>query len=283
VELRGRVALVTGASSGIGHATAIALARRGVTVVAVARREERLRALIETCRRQAPASEWRAGDLGQRAFAVAAVEAAIERHGRLDILINNAAVPLHQSIYETSLDEAERTLRVNFGACLWTTFTALPAMLRQGEGWIVNVSSFASKVVPPHEAVYAASKCAMNGFTEGLWGDLEGSGVHAALVHPGPIDTEIWSKLQRPHGYRGRRSPAGRVADAILDCIDRRRYEVVVPERSLALGAARLLRSLAPPLLRRALARQEPVPAELLERARRRAREGRPLGRDADD
>jgi len=276
-DLSGRVALVTGASSGIGRATARALAARGATVVATARREDRLRALVEECRTMAPDSSWVAGDLGERGFAQQVVAETIQGQGRLDILVNNAALPLHKSILETSVEEAERTLRVNLTACLWTILGCLPAMLRQGEGWIVNVSSFASKIVPTHEAVYVASKCGMNGLTEGLWRDLAGTGIHVALVHPGPIDTEIWSKLQRPHGFRGRLHPPELVAEAVIACIAEGRRELVVPRRDPSLFAARLLSAVAPGLLRWALARQEPVPPELVERARERARRGQPL------
>ncbi len=80
-------------------------------------------------------------------------------------------------------------------------------MLRQDEAAIVNVSSFAGLVVAPREAIYGASKAAMSAFTEGLWSDLEGSGIHAALVIPGAIDTEIWDKLDEPAAFKGKKTP----------------------------------------------------------------------------
>ena len=76
-------------------------------------------------------------------------------------------------------------MRVNFLSCVWTTFAAIPHMLRQGRGTIVNISSFAAKVAPPREPLYAASKSAMNSFTEGLWNDLAGSNIHVGLINPG--------------------------------------------------------------------------------------------------
>jgi hypothetical protein len=151
-------------------------------------------------------------------------------------------------------------------------------MLRQGSGAIVNVSSFATKVVPTHEALYAASKCAMNGFTEGLWNDLRGSGIHVALVHPGPIDTEIWQKGEHPSRFRGRKYPPELVADAILEAIDRRRHELVVPRRHPLLLMARALRLVAPRLLRSGMARMDAVSAAELAEARENARAGRRLG-----
>ncbi len=98
-------------------------------------------------------------------------------------------------------------MRVNFLSCVWTTFAAIPPMLRQGGGVIVNVSSFAAKVAPPREGLYAASKAAMNAFSEGLWNDLAGSNIHVALINPGPIDTEIWLKEDEPPAYNGPKYP----------------------------------------------------------------------------
>ena len=139
------------------------------------------------------------------------------------------------------------------------------------EATIANVSSFASKVVPTHETVYAATKSAMNGFSEGLWNDLHGSGIHVALVHPGPIDTEIWQKGDAPSGYDGRKYPPEIVARAILDAVDRRLHEIVVPRRNPTLAFARFLRLVAPGLVRFGTRRMDPIPAAALERARRRA------------
>ena len=263
----------TGAIARNNAAAARAFARRGCRVVAVARRVERLRALVEDCRESSPDCVYLAGDLGERAFAERVVDETAERFGGVDFLINNAAMPCHTSIYEISAEDAERVMRVNFFSCLWTTFAAIPHMLRTGGGHIVNVSSFATRLVPPHETLYAASKFAMNGFTEGLWNDLEGSGIRAALVVPGPIDTEIWSKLERPTGFRGRRYPPEQVVDGIFECIEKGVDERVVPKRNPMLTLGRWVRLLAPRVARRGAARMDPLDPEALERARRRALE----------
>ena len=274
-----RVAIVTGASSGIGWATARALARRGTQVVAVARREERLRALVDEIRAEAPRSFYLAGDLGERAFAEHVVDESAARLGRVDVLVNNAAIPVRKLLYRTSVEEAEEAIRVNFFSCLWTSFAAIPVMLRQGEGAIVNVSSFASKVVPTHETLYAAAKCAMNGFSEGLWNDLRGSNIHVALVHPGPIDTEIWDKGDQPNRYTGRKYPPELVADAILEAVDRRIHELIVPRRNPSLVVARFLRLVCPaPAPRGHGAHGSPSREAELAEARAKAREGRRLG-----
>ena len=275
---QGTVAIVTGASSGIGFATAREFARRGATVVAVARREERLRALIEECKADSPTSHYLAGDLGERAFAERVVAASVARHGRLDVLVNNHAISKHKHALHCSADEAEQVMRVNFLACVWTTHAALPVLLRQGGGVIVNVSSFAAQVVPPREGLYAASKAALDAFTAGLWNDLAGSGVHVGLVIPGAIDTEIWQKEDEPPGFSGKKHPPALVVRAILDVIERRRYERMAPARDVALITAKLLRWIAPRVLRSGMARMEPVPAALLESARERARRGLRLG-----
>lgn len=267
----GSVALVTGASSGIGYATALALAGRGATVVAVARREDRLAELAGRCRALAPESHAIAGDLGERAFAERIVVDTLERHGRLDVLVNNAAIPKHKHALRLEPSECERVMQVNFQACVWTTLAALPSMVARGEGAVVNVSSFASLVVPARESVYAASKAALNAFTEGLWHDLHGTGVHAALVLPGPIDTEIWSKTDEPHAYSGRRHPPGDVAAAIVAAAEGRHHEIVVPRRDPGLVVARWLRQLAPSLLRRGIQRMDPNPMDVVDAVRRRS------------
>jgi len=278
VGWRGKVALVTGASSGIGWATARALARRGCTIVGVARRKERLETLVRDCQVDASDSSFLAGDLGHREFAERAVLDTCERHGRIDVLVNNAAIPVRKLLYRMSVEEAENAMRINFLSCLWTTFAAIPPMLRQGGGTIVNVSSFASKVVPTHETMYAASKCALNGFSEGLWNDLRGSNIHVALIHPGPIDTEIWHKGNEPDPYRGPRYAPELVAEGIIQAIEKRRYEVTIPRRNPTLVVARLLRLLLPGVLRFAMARFDGVEPDAIAQARLRANAGHRLG-----
>jgi len=280
LDYRGRVVVITGASSGIGWVTARAFARRGATVMGVARRAERLALLLDECRADSPDSSVLAGDLGRRKFAESVIDEALRHHGRIDVLVNNAAIPAHRQIWHSSADTADEVMRVNFMSCVWTTFAALPAMLRQGGGTIVNVSSFAARVTPPREALYAASKAAMSSFSEGLWNDLAGSGIHVALVHPGPIDTEIWRKQHEPVAYDGPTYPPEIVADAILEAVEKRRHEVTVPRRNPRLVAARLLRLLAPALLRLGMRRMDPVPPEVVEKARARALAGKRLGEE---
>jgi short-subunit dehydrogenase len=268
VDWNSAVALVTGASSGIGYQTALAFARRGARVVGVARREERLRELCTKC---GEGASYLAGDLGDQAFAERIVADTLARHGRIDVLVNNAAMPKHKQIYDLSPAEAELVMRVNFLSPVWTTLAALPAMLAQGGGAIVNVSSFAALVPPPRETIYAASKAALNTWSAGLWNDLHGSGVHVAIVNPGAIETEIWEKLDTAPAFSGRKHSPQIVVDAILACVERGRYERTAPRFSPGLSIARLLRAWAPGLMRRAMAAFDPVPVEVVAQARARA------------
>ena len=276
MDYAGKVAIVTGASSGIGYETARALAQRRAVVVAVARREGHLKRLVEDLRRHSPDSSYCCGDLSSCGFAAHVVDETLRLHGRLDILVNNAGIPKHKHVYHLSAEEAEQVMKINFLSCVWMTLAALAPMLARGGGFIVNVSSVAARVTPPREGIYAASKAAMNSFTEGLWNDLAGSNIHAAIVHTGPIDTEIWDKQDERPGYRGPKHPPRIVVDAIFEAIEKRRFEVAAPGRSLPLVAARLLRAVAPSLLRKGMARMEPVPEELIQRARARARRETP-------
>jgi short-subunit dehydrogenase len=282
MEYKDKIVIVTGASSGIGHVTARAFARRGAVVVGVARREQLLERLVAECRQDSPRSIYLRGDLGERSFAEHVIDDTVARFGRLDVLVNNAAISKHKQIFHMSADEAELVMRVNFLSCVWTTLAAIPYMLNGGGGTVVNVSSFAAKVAPPREAMYAASKAAMNAFSEGLWNDLAGSGIHVALINPGPIDTEIWEKEDEPVAYDGKKYPPEMVSDAVFEAIEKRIHEMTIPRRNLQLVTARILRLLVPSVLRLGMARMEPVPGEVVERARARARLGKRLGDLAD-
>ncbi len=269
MDYRDRVVIVTGASSVIGRQLALDFAARGASLVVSARRADRLAAVAEECAARGGTVEAMTGDVAEGAFVEAMAARALRRFGRLDVVVNNAGVSKHKQIYHVTPGEAEYVLRVNLLAPIHLTLAALPAMLRQGEGWVVNISSGAGKIPPPREAVYAASKFGLNGFTEGLWLDLAGSGVHAAVVNVGPIDTEIWEKTDEPTAYRGRKYPPSLVSRAVFRAIERRRHEVWVP-RSLRLPW--LFRVFLPAAYRRGAGAWDPVPPSVVAEARARAR-----------
>jgi short-subunit dehydrogenase len=270
VDFRDRVAIVTGVSSGIGRQVALDFARRGASVVLAARRADRLAEVERECRAAGGTPEAVAGDVAVEGFVESLVARALDRFGRVDVVVNNAGISKHKQFFEVTPEDVEYTLRVNLIAPARLIVAALPAMLRQGGGHLINVSSVAGKLPPPREAVYAASKFGLTGLTEGLWLDLAGSNVHACVVHVGPIDTEIWQKTDEPTAFRGRKLPPSAVSDAIFRAIERRLPEVWVPGR---MRLAWWFRLLAPGLFRAGAARFDPVPAEAIAKARRRAAE----------
>ena len=270
MDYRDRVVVVTGASSGIGREIALDFAARGAALVLSARRGDLLAAVARECEARGGRVEPLTGDVADRRFVEGMAAAALRRFGRLDVVVNNAGVSKHKQVYHLTADEVDYVLRVNFLAAAFLTLAALPAMLRQGEGWVVNISSAAGKIPPPREAAYAASKFALTGFSEGLWLDLAGSNVHVAVVNVGPIDTEIWQKTDEPTAYRGPKYPPSLISRAVFRCIERRKHEVWVPRRMMV---AWLLRVVAPGLYRAGAARYDPVPPEVVSAARARAAE----------
>jgi NAD(P)-dependent dehydrogenase (short-subunit alcohol dehydrogenase family) len=271
-DLSAKTVLVTGAGFGLGRAFARALASHGAEVVAAdvdfLGAEQTSQLIVQEGGKSSPL----AVDVADEK-SVAAMAAAV---GRVEVLVNNAGIAsLVKRVHEMTTEEWNRVIAVDLTGVFFVTRAILPKMLAQGGGTIVNVSSMSAKVSPPRETAYAASKCAMEGFTAGLWNDLAGSNIHVALVIPGPIDTEIWEKDETPSGYNGRKHPPRIVTAAIREAIEKRRHEIIVPKRSPQLVAARLLRFLAPSLLRAGMAWMEPVPADVVERARARARQSR--------
>jgi NADP-dependent 3-hydroxy acid dehydrogenase YdfG len=235
-DYQGRVAVVTGASSGIGRAIALDLARRGATVVAAARRKELLDDVAEQCRRTAPSSEAQVLDVSDRTAVETMIAAVIERLGKVDILVNNAGIPMRKHARRLTVEDIERVMNVNFMGMVYATFAVLPSMLARRSGDVVNISSVAGRVTSPREGGYTASKFAMAGLTEVLASDLLGSGVRFHLVNPGPIKTEIWEKVDEPPAYKGRFYPPEDVAAAVRDCLERDRFERWVPRRMAAAG-----------------------------------------------
>ncbi len=264
----GKAIIVTGASSGIGRQIALDFARRGARLVISARRAERLQQVSRECEALGGEVEAMVGDLAERAFAESMVTRALERFGRLDVLVNNAGVPKHKQFYDVTPEDVDYTMRVNFMAPAYLTLAAIPPMLRQGEGYIVNISSGAGRMPPPRETVYAASKFALTGFSEGLALDLAGSNIHVAVIHVGPIETEIWDKAESPVAYAGRKYPASIISQAVFKCIEKRRHELTVPRW---LWPVFLFKLLVPAAFRWGAARWDPVPQDVVEQARKRA------------
>jgi short-subunit dehydrogenase len=236
VKIDGSVALVTGASSGIGAATALDLASRGASVVVTARRVDELERTAQQCQAHAPLSFAIPADLGVAGEGERVVAAAIERLGCLDILVNNAGISLHLHALKTTPADVERVMQVNFHAAVRTTMAALPGMVERGRGSIVNVTSVAGYVPNPLEAAYGASKAALSRWSHGLAIDLHSTGVHVGVLSPGPIDTPMWHSDATP-SYKGRIYPPEVIAAAIAKMIEKRTAHVTSPRRFGAIGS----------------------------------------------
>jgi short-subunit dehydrogenase len=227
----GRIALITGASSGIGAALARELAGRGVTVGIVARRADRLAEVLEACRVDAPASRSWAVDLSDPVAAAALAEQAWSELGHLDVLVNNAAIPMRRPVTRLSVDDVERAMRINYLSPVAMALAVVPRMIEAKSGTIVNVSSLGGRLGIAGEAAYSASKFALCGFSEVMAADLAGTGVTVRLVLPGAIDTEIWDQPDNdPAFYSGPLTPAGEVAVGIADAIDSPHFEHYLPD-----------------------------------------------------
>ncbi len=196
--LSGKVALVTGASSGIGEATALALAQAGAAVAIGARRADRLEALAAKLR-----------DDGARVLALdldvtdeAACRDAVARTraelGGLDVLVNNAGVMLLGTIVGADVEDWRRMLSTNVLGLMYTTHAAIDGMLEQGSGDVVNISSVAGRTARRGAGVYNASKWAVNAFSESLRQEVTTRGVRVSLVEPGAVATELTDHITQP-------------------------------------------------------------------------------------
>jgi NADP-dependent 3-hydroxy acid dehydrogenase YdfG len=198
-KLTHTIALVTGASSGIGAATARRLAEDGASVVLVARRKDRLTELAAEIEKTGGTALVVEADIADRGQAEAAVQRTVERFGRLDIVVNNAGLMLLGPVVDADVEEWERMIAVNVQGLLYTTRAALPHLLRAAEDGprrvadVVNISSIAGRVAWNGYGVYNLTKFGMNGFTESLRQEVTQRHVRVGVLEPGGVDTELGS------------------------------------------------------------------------------------------
>ncbi len=249
-SLSGRRALVTGASSGLGRALALRVAREGARVALVARRAEALAAL---------ASEIRGGggdalvlpcDVSDRSQVEASAERVQSAWGGVDLLVNNAGYGHHRPFLRWDVEDMERMMQVNFLGGLYWTKALLPGMVSRGEGWVVFVSSVVGRIGNPDETAYVASKFAQAGLAEALSIEVEDRGVHVLTVFPGAIRTPFFDEealARMPSAAKSQMVEPEDLVGAILRALARGRRELTWPR---ALAGAYVVKALLPGFFR---------------------------------
>lgn len=190
-KLAGKSVVITGASAGIGLASARALAREGARLVLSARRQDRLDTLIHELRALGSEAIAVIGDARDEATAIQTVETAMKAYGSIDILINNVGVGNYKKLIDTSLDDYVEMMDVNVRTTFLFSRHVVPVMMKQGEGLVLMISSMAGVYGFPGEAVYCATKFAQIGFAEGLDKELRPYGIKVGTICPGGVKTEF--------------------------------------------------------------------------------------------
>ena len=249
-KLDGKVVLVTGASMGIGEAIARVFAADGARLALAARSLDKLEALARSLPTEAIAIQ---SDVSQAEEIRAMVARTVDHFGRLDILVNNAAVGMYASVAEMKPDQFEHLLATNWLAPVRAIQAAVPHMRKQGGGTIINISSVAGKVALPWMGAYCASKFALNALSNSLRMELKPENIHVISVCPGRVKTPFIENAYKDFAtqplYPGGIS-AERVARAVLRAVHRRKREIVVPANNRLFG---WLHGLFPALVDRAI------------------------------
>ncbi len=227
MTLKDKIAIITGASSGIGRATAIAMARRGARLVLAARNAAALRGLEEEIRSIGADVLVQPTDVSDRNQVDALAHETLRRFGRVDIVVCSAGEYVRGAVHTLAPEQFERAMRVNFFGTLELVLAVLPVMRQQRSGTIVVVSSVDGKKGLPLDAPYVASKFAVTGFMDVLRQELHGTGVHAVTVLPARVDTPMIEHLHVP--WLSRKISCERVARTIVRGIRFGGTEMIVP------------------------------------------------------
>lgn len=193
--LDGRVALVTGASSGIGQATARALSRAGAAVAIGARRADRLRDLQRELEDAGGKVLVLDLDVTDEGAATDAVRRTVDELGRIDVVVNAAGLMLLGPIVDGNTEDWRRMVSTNVLGLMYVTHAAVPHLVQQGSGDVINISSVAGRTAKPGSGVYNASKWAVNAFSESLRQEVTDKGVRITLIEPGAVDTELNDRI----------------------------------------------------------------------------------------
>src|SRR3954469_11060942 len=230
MSLSGRVAAITGASSGIGLACARHLARAGVAVVLGARRVSLLEATAEQIRAQGGRAAIAQIDVVRESDVQALVALAVREFGRLDIMICNAGFGYYGAIDETPAAVMQRMMDVNYMGTFYGAAAALPVFRRQNSGHLLFVSSIVGRRGVPQMGAYTATKAAQAGLAESLRAEFSGSPIHVTCVYPVSTPTEFIDAMARDYGHRisglGPKQTVDDVARSIVAAIERPRPEV---------------------------------------------------------
>ncbi|UCG82945.1 MAG: SDR family oxidoreductase [Dehalococcoidia bacterium] len=230
--LKNKVAIVTGAASGIGRELAMELARHGCTLVLVDIAEDGLAKALDEVRAYTPASTAETCDISNHEQVRQMVKAIHERHGSIDILVNNAAIMSVKLFKDLSKGEFKRHMDVNYYGPVALIRDVVPIMEKQGKGVIINVASVGARLVVPGTSAYAASKAAIQAFSEALYYELKDRGIHVGIVVPGGIKTGIFNAVDTKLGvyYRDQcTTPPSKITRSIRQAIEKERFETVVP------------------------------------------------------
>ena len=219
-NIAGKVVVITGASSGLGEAAALHLTELGAQVVLGARRADRLQALAGEL--GLPKGAVVRTDVTRSAEVRALVQAAIDLHGRIDVLINNAGLMAQSPLERMKLDEWDQMIDVNIKGVLYGVAAALPPMQAQKSGHIINVASVAGHKVRAGGAVYAATKHAVRALSEGLRQEVKPYGIRTTIISPGAVDTELPGGISEPDIARAARAMYDQLAisaDSFARCV----------------------------------------------------------------
>jgi NADP-dependent 3-hydroxy acid dehydrogenase YdfG len=222
-----KIAIVTGASSGIGRATALALAREGARVALAARNEAALQEVARAIQAQGREASVVPTDVTQREQVERLVAETLARWGRVDIFVANAGQYVRRRVAELTVADVERAMAVNFYGALYGVLAVLPHMLARQSGHLVLVSSMDGKKGLPIDAPYVSAKFALAGFGEVMRQELHGTGVYVTTVFPGRVDTPMIGDLEVP--WISPKLSSEMAARAIVGGIRRRKPEVIVP------------------------------------------------------
>jgi short-subunit dehydrogenase len=228
-RFEGRVAVVTGASSGIGRALALTMAQRGATVVGLARRAELLDQLATELAKHAARATTRICDVSDADTLRTALEEIERELGRVDILVNNAGIDLMLPVPGGDDETVRRVFDVNFFAAVSATLAVVPGMIARGWGAVVNVSSDTARAPEPRQGAYAASKAALSAFSESVAHEVAGRGVHVHVLYPGWVPTAMGLSGNEDGGSlppKAVRRSAEQVATLVADRIGGPRIDI---------------------------------------------------------